>query len=98
MAKALVSKYHGPDVANQKEEWFKNAFSKKSRPEDLQEVQLANSTSIVDIIKECVPDQSKSNIRRLIEQGGVSINESRISSIDQPLSISSGDTIKIGKT
>ena len=98
LAKALVSKYHGPDVANQEEEWFKNAFSKKSRPEDLQEVQIANSTSIVDIIKECVPDQSKSNIRRLIEQGGVSINESRISSIDQPLSISSGDTIKIGKT
>ena len=98
LAKALVSKYHGPDAAIQEEEWFKNAFSKKSRPEDLQEVQIANSTSIVDIIKECVPDQSKSNIRRLIEQGGVSINESRISSIDQPLSISSGDTIKIGKT
>ncbi len=82
LAKALVSKYYGPDVANQEEEWFKNAFSKKSRPEDLQEVQIANSTSIVDIIKECVPDQSKSNIRRLIEQGGVSINESRISSIN----------------
>lgn len=98
LAKAIVNKYHGHDIGEQEEEWFSSAFSKRKAPEDLQEVLISKNANIIKIVHECVTDQSKSNIRRLIGQGGISINNQRITSIDAMPDVNTGDIIKVGKT
>lgn len=99
LAKIITGLYHSDEEVKESIKFYDAAFSKKSIPENIPEIKMNDSIKhLDDIIQLLIDDnfiQSKSEIRRLISQGGVQINGEKINEISAILN--NGDVIKIGK-
>ncbi len=95
LAVELTAKFHGNDAAKFEREQFENVFSKGKIREDIPEfpwknlVPEAENASLADVLVATKLFPSKKEIRRLIEQGAVKINDEKIS--DPMLKISSAE-------
>jgi len=75
LAKEIVTLYHGEEAANQAEDRFKSVFQKGQIPSDILTVEVAKEgLDIAAVVVENGLVQSKSEVRRLVSQGGVKIN------------------------
>jgi tyrosyl-tRNA synthetase len=100
LARTLVGMYHSPEAATAAEEEFDRIFVKKEIPDVIEELRLpqgAIDLSIINILTETKLASSKGEARRLIEQGGVSIDGARISDAATPVSITKPAVLKVGK-
>lgn len=99
LARTIVTMYYSENVAYQAEEYFDKIFIKKEIPEDLIEVKinLENSKSIISILRSVGAVSSNSEARRLVEQGGVSINGQKILDPNSIITIENGSILKVGK-
>ncbi|MDP2703750.1 MAG: tyrosine--tRNA ligase [Candidatus Doudnabacteria bacterium] len=97
LALEVVKRYHGKAKAKKAAEEFANIFRKKELPAKIPSLQLSTyNLQLTDLlVKAGVP--SKSESRRLIEQGGVRINEKILQDPFAKLSLKSGDILQIGK-
>ncbi len=76
LAKEIVARYHGTKAGIEAEEEFVRVFSNKNIPTDIQEYKI--SGSFLDIILALNFASSKSEARRLAEQGGVHFENEKI--------------------
>lgn len=77
-AKTIVGILHGQQQAEQALQHFQDTFSNKVFPKNAPEIITEKQTlSVFDVLKLGLPSQSNSEIRRLIAQGGVIINDIR---------------------
>jgi tyrosyl-tRNA synthetase len=99
LGRALVERYYSAAEAVREEQWFDRVFSARNVPDDVTEVAVADPNStLVDILRHCLPAESGSELRRLIAQGGVRLDGVRkLTDPDQRHPVSSGDVIRIGK-
>jgi tyrosyl-tRNA synthetase len=90
LACEIVRMYHDSDAADKAQKSWQNTFSEGGVPESVAHVPAGK-------LRDMVHDVSMSELRRLVEQGAVSIVESgeKVGSIDAQ--IPSGSTIRIGK-
>lgn len=70
LAKEIVSLYHNRDEAEKAEKSFEDIFKNKSAPEDVLEIVPGNKT-LMDICIENNLVDSKSEFKRLVEEGAV---------------------------
>lgn len=98
LAAAVVARYHGQETASEEERWFTEAFSERKTPDSIPEVVLIQERLPVDVLQKCLPSESKSALRRLIEGGGMRVNNEKVTSLNIPLELKDGDVIKAGKT
>lgn len=97
LGKIIVDLYHGAGTGEKARENFINIFSKKEKPEEMAELQIANSKwQVVDLLVGA-GIKSKSEARRLVEQGGVKINDEIKKDVDEVLELKNGDVLQIGK-
>lgn len=82
LARAIVTLYHGADAAAKAEEAFNRVFKDKGVPEDMPEVTVKKGTALIDVLVSAKLVASKSEARRLIEQGGVKMNNKVVQSTD----------------
>jgi tyrosyl-tRNA synthetase len=100
LARELVALYHSPEAATAAEEEFDRIFVKKDLPDEVPEMHLAGvqtRAGIVQILTDTGMASSKGEARRLIEQGGVSVDGQRIADPAAVVDISSGVIVKVGK-
>ncbi len=104
LAREVVTLYHGAEAAAHAEGEFTAVFTKHELPEDIKEVKVEKGSLIVDVMMEEKLVTSKSEARRLIEQGGVTLNEKKVISIDAkaeqgltPEALAKGVILKVGK-
>lgn len=98
LARWLVAFYHSEREASEAEAAFIKTFAKKQLPDDLLTVSLPQaSISLVDFLSEHKLVSSKSEARRLITQGGVKINQKKVSDWKTETTFRSGDVIQVGK-
>ena len=95
LARSLVELYYDSDSALKAEDHFDEVIVNKSIPDDIPEFQIERETSLVDAIFLSKVAESKSEVRRLVKQGAVSIDGKKID--DASFSLRSGQVIKIGK-
>lgn len=95
LAKEIVKIYHGEEEANNAEEEFKRIFSSKGLPDEIDEVSVNKDDNILNILSVCMPSESKSNLKRLISQGSVSLDNEKINDINTL--ISKEGILKVGK-
>ena len=95
LARSLVELYYDSDSALKAEYHFDEVIVNKSIPDDIPEFQIEHETSLVDAVFLSKVVASKSEVRRLIKQGAVSVDGKKID--DASLSLRSGQVIKIGK-
>lgn len=99
LAQSLVTLYHGEDEGAKAVEYFVNTFSKGLIPEEVREVAMNVPESLSFLIARIslVP-MSHSEAKRLIEQGGISIDGEKL--LDPSLNVDQqfdGKIFKIGK-
>ena len=97
LARTIVKIYHSENLAKKAEETFDKIFIKKDIPEDIPEVKLDEDTLIVDVLVLYELVTSKSEARRLIDQGAVKINDQKCIDRDQIIKKDESLVIKVGK-
>lgn len=97
LAFEIVKTIRGQQDAEKAEQNFINVFSNKENPEDMEEFSLANKKMLtVDMVAQ-IGVVSKTEARRLIEQGALTINGEVKKDINTEVELVAGDVIKIGK-
>lgn len=81
LASSITEMFYGKDGADKGADYFTKVITEKGMPDDIP-TKTASSTNIVDVLVETGLASSKSEARRLIEQGGVEINGEKVSSTD----------------
>lgn len=98
LAKEIVKRYHSEEDANKAEENFIKVFSKKEIPEDIEIFEVnQDEINLLDFLKEKNLIQSKSEGRRLFDQGGIYVNGERFDEPNFILKIDGEKIVKIGK-
>ncbi|MEA3355895.1 MAG: tyrosine--tRNA ligase [Candidatus Bipolaricaulota bacterium] len=104
LAWEIVRMYHGEEAADLAKEGFDRVFLRHERPTDVPRVRLDRSLIkedgtvwVVSLLEAANLVPSRSQAKRLIAQGGVRINERRISSIDIDLPFSPPLFVQVGK-
>lgn len=98
LAKALVSLYHGAEAGAEAENYFVNTFSKGEIPTDIPEHTAEKGQALVDFLVSAGVAESKSDARRKIEQGGVSMNDEKILDPATLMSeVHAGQVLRVGK-
>lgn len=101
LAREIVTMYHSADDAKSAEEAFINQFQKGAKPDEMEEVDLSElgskSWSIVDLLVETHLAPSKSEARRLVEQGAVKLNDTVMSDLEAKIDLANGDILQKGK-
>ena len=100
LAKEIISRFHDEDAADNAEHNFLNQFQKKNIPENIEELSLEwkePSILLPNLLKESGMTESTSEAIRMIKQGGVRINEEKIT--DPKYSVSKGEACiyQVGK-
>jgi tyrosyl-tRNA synthetase len=98
LARVFIAMYHNEEEAIKAEEEFDKVFIKKEVPDDIPELKLNDKElSILDLILKVKFAPSKGEAKRLVTQGGVSINGAKIFEINSIIQIENGMILKVGK-
>jgi len=100
LAKEIIARFHNEKSADEAEHNFLNQFQKKNIPDNIEELSLEwteSSILLPNLLKEAGMTESTSEAIRMIKQGGVRINEEKIS--DPKHSVAKGETsiYQVGK-
>lgn len=97
LAREITTMYHSAGAAKKAQEAWVQQFSKAMLPDSIPDILVDDSVS--DWQEVLVANgfaASKSAGRRLIEQGGMKLNQSKVS-LDDSLSFQDGDVLQVGK-
>ncbi|MCY8791139.1 tyrosine--tRNA ligase [Bacillus inaquosorum] len=99
LAKTIVRMYHGAEAAEAAEHSFKTVFQENSLPEDIPAVKWEGekAPAVVDLLVTLKLLSSKSEARRMIQNGGVRINGEKITDIHADAEIKENMIIQVGK-
>lgn len=98
LAEEIVRIYHGENEAGKAKEEFIRVFSKKELPEEIEEFKLKNKKiNILDLMEQAGLIKSRGEGKRLVEQGGVKIDDVVVENWDGEIEFKGGEIIQIGK-
>jgi tyrosyl-tRNA synthetase len=100
LARTLVTMYHSEQDAERAEQEFDRIFVEKSTPEDIEVFSLRDHEglgTILALITTAKLAGSRGEARRLIEQGGVSIDGRRVEDWNAPIPSRGEFILKVGK-
>ncbi len=98
LALAITELYHGANDALEAQRYFERVVQQQSAPEETPVIVIGSQElTILDLVGICSPELSRNDRRRLIEQGGVRLNEAKQT---EPLAraiFQPGDVLRVGK-
>lgn len=103
MARAVVAQYHSEEAAEAAAAEFERVFAEKQLPSEMPEIgvprELLQNGRIdpVRLLRHCGFASSNSEARRLIDQGGVRLNDVPIGDFRQDVQLSDGSVLRVGK-
>jgi len=100
LAKSIVADFHSHDAANSAEEEFVRRFKNKETPDEVEEKQLAatpDGWELAQLLVTVGLAESKGEARRLIQQGGVSLDGAKQTGATIVGQTSGTVLIKVGK-
>ena len=102
MAEEIVRRIHGEDQARRARENFLRIFSRRQTPESVPEVEVTvisgEAIAVLDLIMSAGLAPSRSEARRLIEQGAVRIDGRRVGDVGEKIVLpAEGVLLKVGK-
>ena len=100
LARKIISMYHSEQDAIAAEEEFDRIFVKKDLPDDIETFSLEaphNAVGILQLLLDTKLVESKGEARRLIEQGGVSVDGVKIADINASVQLVRPVIVKVGR-
>ncbi|MBU0671329.1 tyrosine--tRNA ligase, partial [Patescibacteria group bacterium] len=98
LAYEIVELYNGEDAAKEAEEEFDKVFKEKDKPTDVPEIKVKkNKYPPLDLLMDLKLVASKSEAKRVIEQGGFKINDKKITDWKKSVKLNDNDLLRVGK-
>jgi tyrosyl-tRNA synthetase len=98
LAHAIVTQYHGAAAADHAREDFEKQFSKKDLAEVAQSLSVpAGEIWILELVEKTSKFKSRGDIRRVIQQGGVTLDGQKITDDKARVTVRNGQILKAGK-
>jgi len=103
LAYTITETFHGADAAARAQKEFRNVHSNRMTPQDLPLIELVSQNKsnggiwIVHLLQELELAKSGGDARRKITQGGVRINEEKISDVNTELAVPGEYMVQVGK-
>jgi tyrosyl-tRNA synthetase len=100
LAKQIVTQYHDKNAADQAAKDFEEVFSKGGKPEQIEVVEFdSGKFKIFAILEELGLAESRTKAKTLIEQGGVRIDDEKITDMEAIVDIKVGKKMlfQVGK-
>lgn len=97
LAREIVSIFHGDEAASEAEHHFRTVFQERELPPEMPIYALEGPTNVVEVITASGLAKSKSEARRLIQQGGVRLNGEKVESIEAVVTVEKEAVLQVGK-
>lgn len=104
LGREIVGQLHGLEAAERAAESFRRVVSQREVPTELPAVSLADlrpgpsgELGIVDLVVAAGFAKSRSEARRLVKQGAVSVEDRRIEDVEATLAIAGGEVLRVGR-
>lgn len=101
LAFTIVRMYHGEEAAKGAKEHFEKTVINKEIPDDAPEFSfpVGEEIRLLDIVAETGFSPSNGETKRMIKQGGISVNDEKITDKNYTITFNEGDelTLKVGK-
>jgi tyrosyl-tRNA synthetase len=98
LAREIVSRYHGKGAAARAEARFRRVFQRGELPDEIPLYYAGKpQINVVDLLVEAGLAPSKSQARRLIDQGGVRIDGEAVSDVELSIDVEEGIVVQVGK-
>lgn len=98
LAREIVAMYHGQTAARKAEEEFNRVFKEKQIPTKIPTIRLAiKKLDILDLLVKIKLSSSKSEAKRLIEQGGVKIDGEVVKDWKKEIDIKGEIILQVGR-
>lgn len=101
LARDIVAQFRGPAAAAEAEAAFERQFRRREMPEEIPEFAIGGPMSILDFVTASGLASSKSEVRRLIESGGVSMTvherKTRIDDITSVVDPADEPIVQVGR-
>jgi tyrosyl-tRNA synthetase len=100
LASTIVKMYYDEKAAIEAETEFDKIFIKKEIPDEIEEYKFGNGQKeigILDLITKVNFAESKGEARRLVSQGGVSVDGEKIEDISAVIKLDKEKILKVGK-
>ncbi len=103
LAREIIGIYHGADAAVEAEDAFNRLFSQHQVPDEMPDVVVptdqteSGTIAIVALVRLAGFAGTNSEARRLVEQGGVSLNGEKVADGSGRVEVKDGSVLKVGK-
>jgi tyrosyl-tRNA synthetase len=97
LAREIVSIFHSDDAARQAEAHFVTVFQQRDLPDDMPIYHLKEPMNVIDLMADAGLTKSKSEGRRLVQQGGVRLDGQPVPTIDTQIEVSNEAVLQIGR-
>jgi tyrosyl-tRNA synthetase len=103
LAREIVALWHGPEAAAAADEEFRRVFVRKQLPEEIpvglisRDELVQGKARVVKLLVLLGLAESNSEARRLVAQGGVAIDGTKVRDIDAEVSVQDGLVIRVGR-
>lgn len=98
LAWTITKMYHSEKLADEAQDHFQKTVQNKEIPDDVLKVRVTPAKqNIIDLLKQLMPEESNSQLRRLVLQGGVQVDGHKVTDLNQELVLNSQMIVKVGK-
>lgn len=97
LAKEIVTKFHSAEDAEKAEKEFNRVFKEKGAPSSMPEIETTSPVLLVDLIVENKLAPSKSEAKRLMEQGGVKLDDRKLTDWQKKVTLKDNQILQVGK-
>lgn len=98
LAREIVAFFYDKEKARMAEENFVKVFRQKEIPDEMPEIQVEpGEYNIVDLVIKVNSNYSKSEVKRLISQGGVYFDGKRVNDFKQIVKVEKEHVLRLGK-
>ncbi len=100
LAREIIMEYHNEESADKARAEFEQVFSKGNVPDDIPKLKISSDEAELNILSILTDNKlapSGSEARRLVKQGGVSVDGEKIAELTVPMPEKNEFVIKVGK-
>jgi len=96
MAEAVTARHYGADAAAHERAEFERVFKQKEVPEDIPDYAVAGAVTLAALVRDAF-SLSGGDAKRLVRQGGVSIDNEKLTDPQAAITIRGGEILRAGK-
>ena len=99
LAETIVEELYGPKPSEEAEEYFEKTIQRQELPDDIPIYQHTGSKviNIIELLAKTKLVTSRAEAKRLVEQGGVEIDNQRVTNQNEQIEVNNEMIIKVGK-